>query len=328
MKTRTLIHLLLSIVLFVSCNDKKENTEDEEVLPLVFTQSPVDTANINAVTPLGNINPPGHTFPTNHIYFYMNGINLVNVYSIAGGEIITVQYHDGSDDNSIVVEFSGTSKYYYDHVSNIPAYIEVGYQIEAGEFIGTSNPLVAALDLGVIDFEVTRSYIIPERYLENFLNCGNPYLYFTDSVRNILYMKNERTSEPRGGKIDYDIDGTLAGNWFLKGTPVHILNATHEYMETHLTFVYDMWDPEKIIIATGGTLELSPFVSSVVDNTPDPQNITPASGIIKYEFDSWGVDGTMLVQMLDNREIKVEVFPDLTGNEVENFTSNAKNYTR
>lgn len=322
------LNILLAVALLLAISCSKDEEETDKTGAVVFTQSPVDTSFIKIVTPLGNVNPPGHTFPTNHIYFYIKGITPVEVYSIAGGEVTLVQYHEGSDDNNILIEFSGTCQYYYDHVSNVPDNITAGNQIEPGILIGYSNPLVAALDLGVIDYEITRSFLEPNRYLENFLNCGDPYLYFTDSVRNLLYEKNPRTVEPRGGKIDFDIDGRLSGNWFLKGTPIHILNATHEYMETQLCFVYDKWDPHKIIIAAGGTLSLSPFLSTVTDNSPDPQYVTPASGKVKYEFNSYGVNGTILVEMTDNREVKVEVFPGLARDDVSNFTANAKFYTR
>lgn len=33
--------------------------------------SPVDVAAIRTIVPLGNLNPPGHTFPTGHMYFYL-----------------------------------------------------------------------------------------------------------------------------------------------------------------------------------------------------------------------------------------------------------------
>ncbi|MCH8908147.1 MAG: hypothetical protein IH840_13745 [Candidatus Heimdallarchaeota archaeon] len=32
-----------------------------------------------------------------------------------------------------------------------------------------------------------------------------------------MLEKNPRTVEPFGGKIDYDIDGRLIGNWYLQG---------------------------------------------------------------------------------------------------------------
>lgn len=38
--------------------------------PLVFRASPTDQPAIRWITPLGNLNPPDHTLPTDHIYFY------------------------------------------------------------------------------------------------------------------------------------------------------------------------------------------------------------------------------------------------------------------
>ena len=35
----------------------------------VFTVSPVEVGLITNIDPLGALNPPGHTFPTDHLYF-------------------------------------------------------------------------------------------------------------------------------------------------------------------------------------------------------------------------------------------------------------------
>lgn len=37
----------------------------------IFTVSPLDPADFTGLVPLGNLNPPGHTFPTDHLYFYV-----------------------------------------------------------------------------------------------------------------------------------------------------------------------------------------------------------------------------------------------------------------
>jgi len=37
----------------------------------IFTVSPLDTDHIMSIVPLGNVNPPSHTFPTDHIYFHI-----------------------------------------------------------------------------------------------------------------------------------------------------------------------------------------------------------------------------------------------------------------
>ena len=38
--------------------------------PFVFRASPIDPGTIEFIAALGNLNPPGHTLPTDHIYFY------------------------------------------------------------------------------------------------------------------------------------------------------------------------------------------------------------------------------------------------------------------
>jgi len=37
----------------------------------IFTASPIDVKYIMGIIPLGNMNPPSHTFPTDHIYFHI-----------------------------------------------------------------------------------------------------------------------------------------------------------------------------------------------------------------------------------------------------------------
>lgn len=38
-----------------------------------LTTAPIDLASITSIVPLGNLNPPGHTFPSDHMYFYLDG---------------------------------------------------------------------------------------------------------------------------------------------------------------------------------------------------------------------------------------------------------------
>ena len=88
-----------------------------------------------------------------------------------------------------------------------------------------------------------------------------------------------------------------------------------------------MYDPTRIRISVGGTLDLAPFARGVVGNAPDPADVTPASGLVKYELSFYGT-ATVLVQMLDTRTIRVEVFPNLTAAEVDGFTASAQTYER
>ena len=93
----------------------------------------------------------------------------------------------------------------------------------------------------------------------------------------------------------------------------------------------------------------------IAGNAPDPSDVTTASGIIKYEIfetgwivaatgDAWseasshpgsalrGVNGesrgTVLVEMIGDRRIKIEVFLGQPPSQVEGFTDSSVFYTR
>jgi hypothetical protein len=44
--------------------------------PGTFSVSPIEVAAITNLEPLGAMNPPGHTIPTDHVYFYYVPINI------------------------------------------------------------------------------------------------------------------------------------------------------------------------------------------------------------------------------------------------------------
>jgi hypothetical protein len=216
--SRGMIFVFIIItVLLVECN---KSSPTGPTGPVTFTVCPIDTARIFRATPLGNLNPPGHVFPTSHIGFYLNGSSLVAVHSIADCEIRDVYHNTSFDDYRVECKHSDTFFSIFDHLKNLPTGIVIGASVSSGEIIGYGDRNSSAVDLGVVDYDITRYFVISERYGEFDIHCGNPYLYFTDSIQTMLYAKNPRTAEPRGGKIDFDIDGGLSGNWFLEGTPV------------------------------------------------------------------------------------------------------------
>ena len=174
----------------------------------------------------------------------------------------------------------------------------------------------------------------------------DPFDYFEEPLRTRLLEKNLRTAEPMGGRIDFDIDGRLVGNWFLEG-------AKGADEQKALAFVYDYLDPTQIRISVGGLVERRGC--GVRGNAPDPTEVTPASGLIKYEITGtgWLVADTgepwpegsnlpgseltgvnldsrwsLLVQMLGDRLIKIEVFMGRPPSQVEGFTSGARIYLR
>ncbi len=319
--TRWLAILIMAATL--SCNGDKDITGPRG--PVIFEISPIEYAAISLATPLGNLNPPGHTFPSNHMGFYLKGDAHHPVKAHASGTVSQLHYNEGFDDYAIQFKHTATFYSYLDHVENPRPSIKVGARVQAGDSVGMAT---SYLDIGVIDYDTTRHFIIPGRYHENSLHCGNVYLYFAADVREHLLAKNTRTSEPRGGKIDFDIDGALSGNWFLEGTPVTWEASSWLYGDAQIAFVYDMWEPEKIRIVCGGSWNGAPFCDLVNGNTPDPAGVTQASGFVKYQSSHGGKSYVTAVQLLEKRKIKVEIFENKTAAAVSNFTANAKIYVR
>ena len=164
-----------------------------------------------------------------------------------------------------------------------------------------------------------------------------------------------RKAEPRGGKIDYDIDGRLVGNWFKESTDGYQGGATvQNYSNNHLSFAYHHINPTQIMISIPQSgindrekCNVCFGVYGVRGNTPDPKDITVNTGLVTYELVARGysggnprddlstyknldneVLGVLLVQMLGDRRIKVEVFPGRVAGDVSGFTPAARIYER
>ena len=106
----------------------------------LFSVSPLQYSDVSAIVPLGNLNPPSHTFPTNHIYFYIAKENPADPQGVpktvpffAPGNI-TITRIDTSEHLSgnppytdYTVRFSPCRELnaYFGHVSSLSANISV-----------------------------------------------------------------------------------------------------------------------------------------------------------------------------------------------------------
>ncbi|PIY79980.1 MAG: hypothetical protein COY80_05295, partial [Candidatus Pacebacteria bacterium CG_4_10_14_0_8_um_filter_42_14] len=261
--------------------------------------------------------------------------------------------------------------YYYDLVTSLSPELKNIYDqnksgqgarglnvsIKEGQQIGRIGG--QTLDFAVWDMDVKLTgFIIPEHYEGEAwkIHTADPLNYYADELKTKVLSKYVRTTEPVSGKIDYDIDGKLVGNWFLEGTGGYISKGNEggkEYWKGHLSLVYDHFDPTSIVISMGdyGGKEMQ---FGVKGNKPDPATVDTATGLVKYEIVgqdwdglngySWDrstlikglkaknheeyVAGTVLVQMLEGRKIKFEAFPGKNAGQIPAFTANAKIYER
>jgi len=334
-----------------------------------YAASPMAIADIGEFIPLGNL-AGAHVTPIDHQYFspldLTAGRTHYNVYAPFTGNIVLIQPRVkqpgdvgtapvGSVDYRIVFEGSCTYWVYYDLVTQLePVVLAAGggalaannsayirYRVTAGKLIGRVGG--QTLDLGTVNADVTLpGLLIPEHYAAEpwKIHSVDGLDYFDEPIRSQLLALDRRTAPPRGGKIDFDVDGAAVGNWFLLGTNWYGGTAAPggAYWTGHLALTYGNIDPTLVMISMG-------FPSgagqqwTVQGNGPDPATVTAASGVVKYEVKNWSGDsvrmnaatpvtGVVVIQVLAGRQLRVEYFPGLRAGAVAGFDAAAKIYER
>lgn len=262
------------------------------------------------------------------------------------------------DDFRLTIQHTPTISSYYIHIDEISEklmavdpglgnYSSVNVEVSAGEVIGHYG---GSVDYNIVDEDVELAFINPSSYETEpwKIHCPDPFDYFNDSIKNQMIEKCLRTDDPTGGKICYDIDGRLVGTWFENGTNGYEGVDPERYWAGHLSIVYDSIDPDAIIISIGTFID-SAQQFAVKDNSPDPVDITVDDGLVIYELTDYehykndtmwdrnsfvqglkvrngeSTRGVILLQLLEDRKLKVEIFPDETA---DSFTENAKIYVR
>lgn len=223
--------------------------------------------------------------------------------------------------------------------------------VKAGQEIGRIGG--QSLDTAVYNLKLTlKGFIHPEMYKAEAwkIHTDEFFGYFSQELQDQMKPLNIRKVAPLSGKIDYDQPGKLIGNWFKEGTngyagPKDLQNkpGSNEsgYWNGHLAIFYDAITPTQIDISIG-QFKGKPTAFAVKDNKPDPATISKSNGLTKYELiqapnnmhpeskynGPQPVLGTILFQVLDGEKLKVEVFPDKSSSQVDNFTATATTYER
>jgi len=315
---------MMIVLVTVECSRNAPTESDWDTL---FSVLPVASNRVFQITPLGRVEPPEKTLPSNHVLFYLTAGAPVEVRAVGNATIRLIDYNPVTDDFRLEFTYSPNVVYYYEHVRNLPAWVVQNGPIGAGDLVGYADPREEPLGFGILDFRVARSFIKPLRYHQFFLNCGDPSEYFIEALKNEYLAKNPRNADPVGGKIDFDVDGTLAGNWFLEGTPVNTTASTELHGEKQLAFVYDMYDPSTLVFSAGGTLRGAPFHYHQTGATPDPATVTPDSGMVTWTL-AWGRWRVLAAAMLDTRRARVELFIGVHPDSIDAFTEDASIYER
>ncbi len=346
--------------------------------PGQLSASPMNPSDIALIQPMG-LMVGGHVTPIDHQYYlptnFRSAPDTYPVYSPIDGFIdwvgIEPEKVNPPDKISLGIEYSCTFYVWYNLLTSLtpelsqqvlPAPGEtssVRIPVKAGQLIGYIGG--RTLDFAIINSEVTLTgFIVPEHYgTESWkTHIVDPFDYFDEPLRSQLLALDVRSAEPRGGKIDYDIEGRLIGNWFVEGTngyegffPGQPRPAY--YSSTHLAFVPDAIDPNTFTISIGSLLLERQNQFGILGNAPDPSQVNVTTGLVVYELvqivwvdangnrwdnmhylpgvhrnDSQQVEGTILVQMLADRRLKFEVFMGKRASQVSGFTDAAVIYER
>lgn len=332
-----------------------------------FTHSPMGESDFDDLTPLGNLNPSGHVFPTDHIYFYLvNSLAQYNLYS--PGNVTVTQINasehveDGFTDYSFTFQPCNEFKAQFGHVSALSTKLSqalsapyqwentystggktyrnygknVSLTISAGEQIGTvgGNAGQNALDMNAYDTRVTVNFANSSRWSNrDTIHTVCPIDYYSGSLKTTLMNRFsghgiKRTIDPVCGTIAQDIAGTAQGVWFVSGT------TTFSSEDPHLALAHDNVDPTKPIFSVGTSMSASGLSSATYQFTPQ------SSGLVNRDFDDITSDGNIycfeptylsgkiILQLTNSTTLKIEKQADSCGSGPWSFTSNATTFER
>ncbi len=351
--------------------------------PVTFAQSPMRVSDFGNMLPYGVV-VGGHVTPIDHMYFSPANVSLgrdaYEVRAIGDAVIYSIQPRDVNVESGAAklrewrVDMAHTCTFtsYFDLLTSLAPDLEAAYNasragnqgplsvpVKAGQLVGRIG--AQTLDFGVYDYNVTLpGFLVPSHYDREpwKVHTVDPFPHFPPDVRAAMLAKMLRTAEPRAGKIDWDVDGALVGNWFKVGTNGYAGVDPSNYWEGHLSVSPDTYDPSHVVFSIGD-FNGTPRQFGVKGN-PDPAKVTPASGLLKWElvtFDEYDnktgergfsrdgttgiqpgdgitarnddqVVGVALLQMTGPRALKLEVFPGKAAADVTGFDADAWSYER
>ncbi|HVL46923.1 MAG TPA: hypothetical protein VM889_00020 [Candidatus Thermoplasmatota archaeon] len=347
--------------------------------PVSFTHPPMRIEDFATLIPYGHL-AGAHVTPIDHMYFSpadpRSPRDAYEVFAIGDAFIVDIAHRDRPVDGQgqgnvseyrIVLEHACGLTSYLDLVTSLAPDLERAWRENATRRGGLAIPVAAGtvvgriggqtLDFGVYDERVVLpGFLTPSLYDREpwKVHTVDPFPHFENETRALLLAKLVRMAEPRAGRIDYDVEGRLVGNWFRVATNGYAGVDPARYWTGHLAIVYDHIDPTQIRFSIGDFAgEARQF--GVKGNGPDPAGVEAGSGVLKLELvryshvdldrpgEGWlmdrvaarpaavnqeRVEGVALVELVEPRLLKVEVFPGLDAGSVAGFTEAARMYER
>jgi hypothetical protein len=225
----------------------------------------------------------GHVTPIDHQYYspasYNSPRDAYPVYAMGDARLVLIEHRTEqpqdndyvrthkTDEYRLVFSQSCTFFYYYDLLTSLTPKLTTTFekQSQGRRTAKVDLPVVAGQLIGriggqTLDFAVWDTtkpldgFVVPEHYQSEpwKLYTADPLDYYTPELKQFMLSRYPRVNEPLSGKLDWDIEGTLRGNWFLKGTDYagDLTDRSH-YWKTHLAFAPDLYDPSHFVISIG-----------------------------------------------------------------------------
>ncbi len=342
--------------------------------PVKLKHVPLREEDIGSIAPLGMM-LHAHVTPSDHLSIQPKDRRAAKghypIVAPAAGFIVDLHRPPSGNPDPGVRQYAGDYRIVIEHSSTCYSWFglmdlldqsvldAIGGEPRAGQPVGVRVSVNAGQTIAWSggSHGVDYTLIDTEKTLKGFVDLSqfgqrdpwkphvvDPFDYIDEPLWSRLLKLNPRKAEPRGGKIDYDIDGRIVGNWYEHGTGGYAGKERRlDCWVGHLAFAYHHIDPTKIVVSLGD-FDGKPRQFCVKGNSPDPAGVSAKDGLVKYElvyvpFNSngdpielapqlRGVQGVLLVQLIEDRKLKIEAFPGKPAADVNAFTTGAKIYER
>ena len=218
--------ILFVLIIISNCEKNKNQIDSLSTSYTAFTVSPILLDRISGIVPLGQLNPPAHTLPTRHQYWYTGTISdninpnfralLYSPGKIWVTKISETKYEDREYEYDYCVEFAICKNItgYFGHVTNLSPALKnlianelstncdsysttteslttctynVFYKMDAGELIGSVS-YYGTIDFGMDDNNSKLNFANSSRW-SYMVTAVNPLNYFSADIRKAIEAK-------------------------------------------------------------------------------------------------------------------------------------------
>jgi len=298
-------------------------------------------SNIVEITPLGNLGPPGHTFPTDHTYLGVGergSGKAFDLFAPADVYITSVSWTKGITqdpiDYTIFFALCKDVIGYFNHVKTISGLLDkitekkecedyrsqaegsctklLFEKVDEGTLLGEVGLKQGNFDFGLFDLRKELNFVNPVRHptRTRFIQCA--YEYYRQDLQKQFFDLIKRDDAQQCGVTMQDVPGTLKGTWFHETSPKEYVVDWNVY----LAFVQDNEFPDVEVVSVAGIItdpskfEFNPRDSGFINR--EFSQVKADGNVYCYEaedvekFQSSKPTGKIIVQLTSDTQLKIE----------------------